>query len=404
MASPRRARKRPAESAPQPSTVVTRAATEVKDSSARLNGAANRRTSYHFEYGTSRNSLGEKTPEARVGPGGKGVQAPISGLQPATRYFFRLVAGGQAGETKSFVTKRRAAPVPVATLIGPVGGAGIYTAGNAAATMAGIAMSTAAGEKAVRGTVAAVSATLRRIAAYRLARQREALQKAGFSTDAISTAIGYETELETIFQRRSTERLRAALDLAAQAPDTSARTSAIQSAVRRERNFSRQRAKASAGRIFAAVGRTSLEATSPEGAYWKLGEAAVHTPDCVAMAEKFWPWSILRIIHPLLHVGCKCRLYSYGEAIARGWMKPSDLMKPAEAARLAAPVIEWVERHHAVENEALGELLLREELAGVPGADLNFLAAAPLAVDAELNAEEDPDEEPVADPDDGGGD
>jgi hypothetical protein len=288
-----------------------------------------------------------------------------------------------------------------ATLAGPAVGATVFGGGSAAATMAAIAASTSAAKAAIDGTIASVGATLRRLAAVRIARQRQALQKQGYSEDAISTALNYETELEAIFQRRSTERLRAALEIATQAPDTSARTAGIESAVRREKNYARQRALASGGRIFAAVGRLALEKASPLGAYWKLGVAANHTPDCVAMAEKFWPWEILRIIHPLLHVGCKCKLYSYGEAISKGWMKPSDVMTIAEARKLAGPVIEWVQRHHASENAALAELLLREELVGIAGADRNFLAAAPLATDAGLLEELTEDEEPAEDPDDG---
>lgn len=270
--------------------------------------------------------------------------------------------------------------------------------------MVGLAITTAVADKIVGGTVKAVGATMRRIAALRLAREREALRRAGYSEDVIAAAMKKEVALEGIFQRRSTERLKIALRLAARAPDTSARTAAIDGALRREQNYARQRALASGGRLFAAIERTALEDQSPLGAYWKLGVAAEHTPDCVAMAEKFWPWEVLRRIHPLLHVGCKCKLYSYGEAISAGWMTPSDVMSMAEALRLAEPVIEWVERHHAQENAALAELMLREELVAIAGADRDFLAAAPLATDAELIAEleppeEDPDED---DPPDGG--
>jgi hypothetical protein len=112
------------------------------------------------------------------------------------------------------------------------------------------------------------------------------------------------------------------------------------------------------------------------------------------MAGKFWPWPVLRRIHPLLHVGCKCRLYSYGEAIAAGWMTPADVMTLSQAERLAGPVIDWVEQHHRTEGRALAELRLREELAALDGADLDFLAAAPLATDPPREEEE--PEEPSA--------
>lgn len=285
--------------------------------------------------------------------------------------------------------RRSRKPTPAGTAgvaVGAAAGTTTLSAGSAAIVMAGVAISTAAAARVVSGTVRAVMSTLRRIAALRLVRERQALQKAGFAEDVITVAMNREVELETIFQRRSKERLEVALRLAARAPDTSARTAAIASAVRRERTYARQRALASGGRLFSSIERTTLEEQSPLGAYWKLGIAAEHTPDCVAMAEKFWPWEVLRKIHPLLHVGCKCKLYSYGEAIAAGWMTPADIMSLAKARELAAPVIDWVEQHHAQENAALAELMIREELIVRSGVDRNYLACAPLATDEALYA------------------
>lgn len=281
--------------------------------------------------------------------------------------------------------------------VGAAAGGSTFLGGSAAA-MFGI---TATGEAAaglIEGTIKALLSTLRRIAALRLARQKQALQAQGYAPEPIEKALAEERRREREFQRRSAERVRAALSLASLAPDASARAAGAESALRREQNYARQRAIASGERVFAAIGQQALEEQSPLGAFWKLGIAAQHTPDCVAMAEKFWPWEVLRRIHPLLHVGCKCRLYSYGEAIAAGWMTPAAVMDLAAAQKLAQPVIEWVERHHLAENEALAELLIREELVRIPGADLNFLAAAPLAADVIFEEEKPEDPEPDPEP------
>lgn len=283
--------------------------------------------------------------------------------------------------------------------VGAAVGATTFLGGSAAA-MFGITATAEAAGGLIEGTIKALLATLRRIAALRLARQRQALQKEGYEPDRIDAALALERKLEREFQRRSAERVRAGLTVAAQAPDASARAAGAESTIRREQNYSRQRAIASGQRVFASIAQQSLEEQSPLGAFWKLGIAAEHTPDCVAMAGKFWPWEVLRRIHPLLHVGCKCRLYSYGEAIAAGWMTPADVMDLEAAQKLALPVIEWVERHHLSETEALAELLIREELAKVPGADLNFLAAAPLTADAIWEEENSEDPEPEETPPD----
>jgi len=297
---------------------------------------------------------------------------------------------------------RAPAPVPpvepsgtASLALGLGAGGATFGSGSAAAAMLGMAAATSASKQLVERSVAALGATLRRIAILRLARQREALQRAGYGEDVIAGALKRETELEAIFQRRSAERMKAALDLAFRAPDASARAAAIQAATRREQNFARQRALASGARLFAAVERAALEGQSPSGAFWILGQAAEHTPDCEAMAGKFWPWEVLRVIHPLLHPGCKCKLLSYGEALAAGLLKPGAILSLDEARRMAEPVIAYVQREHAQENEALAELLVRRELALVEGADLDFLAAAPLAVDEEIEPEEDePEPEP----------
>jgi ABC-type phosphate transport system substrate-binding protein len=59
-------------------------------------------TSWHFNYGTTP-SLGSTTPVERVDGFRyfQGVWAPISGLQPGTTYYYRLVTENQGGRTES---------------------------------------------------------------------------------------------------------------------------------------------------------------------------------------------------------------------------------------------------------------------------------------------------------------
>lgn len=113
--------------------------------------------------------------------------------------------------------------------------------------------------------------------------------------------------------------------------------------------------------------------------------------NCVSMAGRFWPWVVLNEVHPLLHVGCGCRLFSYGDALAKGMMAATDVMSNQAALRLAAPVIQHVRDEKAeaerkygpmAEDEAAAteELLIREALLD-RGGDADALAAMPLSCD-----------------------
>src|SRR5712692_1791384 len=77
-------------------TVTTKTATNVKDTSATLNGSVDpngNATTFYVEYGTS-TSYGTKTPAASAGSGtsAKSVSAAVTGLSGGTTYHFRLVA------------------------------------------------------------------------------------------------------------------------------------------------------------------------------------------------------------------------------------------------------------------------------------------------------------------------
>jgi streptogramin lyase len=87
-----------------PPLVIANAPANVTTTSALLRGkvrANSQATQYHFEYGTT-SSYGNSTPEAYAGSNHDltAVSAPIEGLEPATKYHYRLVAQNDAGETQ----------------------------------------------------------------------------------------------------------------------------------------------------------------------------------------------------------------------------------------------------------------------------------------------------------------
>jgi hypothetical protein len=96
----------------------TRAASNVGDHSARLNGKVNphnRPTTYHFEWGRT-STYGSRTGDTAAGRGESGVSAvaTISGLASGTVYHFRLVAKNDAGTVygadQTFTTTGSTAP------------------------------------------------------------------------------------------------------------------------------------------------------------------------------------------------------------------------------------------------------------------------------------------------------
>src|SRR5207249_3985955 len=95
-----------------PPAAVTGSATDVRPTSATLNGtvdANGRTTNWYFEYGTS-TSYGSKTSVRSAGSGtsSTNVSASLTGLKGATTYHYRLVAtnafGTRVGSDQSFST------------------------------------------------------------------------------------------------------------------------------------------------------------------------------------------------------------------------------------------------------------------------------------------------------------
>jgi hypothetical protein len=101
-----------------PAPVVSQAAAVmITSSSVQLNGAINPEgdnTTWYFEYGLTSNYGLETTPGTLLGLGIRPVNAPITGLQAGTTYYFRLVAnsanGLYVGPDQTFTTKSATRP------------------------------------------------------------------------------------------------------------------------------------------------------------------------------------------------------------------------------------------------------------------------------------------------------
>ena len=113
--------------APAPPIVASTAAANLSTTGAQLNGTVNPNgsgTTYHFEFGPSA-AYGTSTPAGTAGSGSAivNVNSAVSGLNPGTKYHFRLVAVNPVGTSNSSdvtfstpVTQPAPTPPIVATL------------------------------------------------------------------------------------------------------------------------------------------------------------------------------------------------------------------------------------------------------------------------------------------------
>ncbi|MBF0101893.1 MAG: hypothetical protein HQK77_13395 [Desulfobacterales bacterium] len=84
-------------------TVTTDAASSVTSNSATLNGSVNPNgasTTYYFQYGTGTNYTNSTETKIVQGTSSVLVSAQLSGLTPATMYYYRLVAENSAGRVE----------------------------------------------------------------------------------------------------------------------------------------------------------------------------------------------------------------------------------------------------------------------------------------------------------------
>ncbi len=112
-------------------TVVTRAATSIKPTSAKLNGSVTPNglsTSWYFEYGTT-TGYGSRSSSQSAGSGTSAVSVSSTrtGLKPATTYHYRLVALNSAG-TSYGADQTLVTSLPPGVRTGAVRDVGVSTA------------------------------------------------------------------------------------------------------------------------------------------------------------------------------------------------------------------------------------------------------------------------------------
>jgi ADP-ribose pyrophosphatase YjhB (NUDIX family)/2'-5' RNA ligase len=171
--------------------------------------------------------------------------------------------------------------------------------------------------------------------------RREALAEQPTLGDVIDNIISRELGFEATFRAKQYARIQAELAPALAIADPKEREKAVRALFERERKYTQMREEAMRVRVMAAVRHYHLEQASPQGAYWKLGEnVKKHTIDCLAMANKFWPWSVLHAFQPPVHHGCACSLMGLREAVANGLMTPDQVPNEMHAVAHATDLLQ----------------------------------------------------------------
>jgi hypothetical protein len=150
--------------------------------------------------------------------------------------------------------------------------------------------------------------------------------------------VGREVDYDRHFRAKARARLDRDLPSILAITDRAVREAELRKVLDRERRYAEQREEAIALRSLGAAEARVLEATSPQGALWTLGPTQTHTADCLAMAGKVWPWTVLRGFHPPLHHGCACSLQP--AAVAERALGRAPVMPSPELAFAAMAVQE----------------------------------------------------------------
>lgn len=159
-----------------------------------------------------------------------------------------------------------------------------------------------------------------------------------------------EAARERAFHGKQKTRLERDLPRALTIADAEARRRRVGEILSRERYWIDQRQQAMTRRAVSAADRADLRDQSPLGAVWHLGQAEKHTPDCIAMAGKVWPWNVLDKFHPPLHAGCKCGLEGIPSAITRGAISHDDIPKKRDAMRRAQQIMRTLREGRQVDS------------------------------------------------------
>lgn len=195
-------------------------------------------------------------------------------------------------------------------------------------------------ERFVETILAALAVFLSAFARRERAFLLEALDARGVKIDDVAEAVEEELSRNREFAARSKQRMREALGKAMADPDATNRKTIVRSAMAAERRYAVARTHSAAARASAAADRVVLRQVSPTGAYWELDPLVrEHTPGCLFLGGRVWPWEVINRVHPPRHGGCPCRLRSVGEALSEGLIRAGDLPDPEEAVRAAAGVM-----------------------------------------------------------------
>lgn len=243
-------------------------------------------------------------------------------------------------------------------------GAGAAISPAAAAGEVPAASARAAATAAILGALIAFMAKKRALDEEQLTAVLLAQAKAsGESGTDLKGLLALEAERAAQFAKAQELRVKAALPQILAMPEGQARSDAMRALMEREQRYEEQRSAAMFGRAVGGLNALVLRSQSPQGAYWKLSPfVKEHTPGCLVMGERFWPWAILDKLHPPRHPGCPCHLEGYMAAIKSGWMKPGDVPTLPEAESLSRGIVmEALEGEQFALEQQVGPL--REALA-----------------------------------------
>lgn len=149
-----------------------------------------------------------------------------------------------------------------------------------------------------------------------------------------------EVAFEREFRRKQRLRMERDVPRALRVADPAEREAAVRKILEREKRYLEMRRAAMVERSIAAAELDGVRQASPQGAYWRLSpNVREHTLDCLALGEKFWPWEVLDATHPPLHHGCRCALYTFDEAVERGFMHEDQVPDPSDAVARATDLL-----------------------------------------------------------------
>jgi 2'-5' RNA ligase len=163
------------------------------------------------------------------------------------------------------------------------------TAGAGAAVVAPAAPGVVVGAVSEAGLLAAMAAIVKAFSVFQRKRRKDeaiwltvALRRQfpHRTEKQITTLVDDELRREAEFQRKARDRMERDLPKALRISDPVERQAAVQALLDREKRYVDMREEAMAKRASAKAELHDVKEVSPDGAYWKLGDAVTHTLDC----------------------------------------------------------------------------------------------------------------------------